>query len=64
VRREEMGKHWAYPFFRDNSNSGAYIVLKELNQDPELFKSFYLINTESFSLLMDLVEPQVKKIYI
>jgi hypothetical protein len=35
---EEMGKHWAYPFFRDNLNRYTYIVSKELNEDPELFK--------------------------
>lgn len=32
---------------------------KKLNQDPELFKSFYHVSTESFSLLVDLVGPQV-----
>lgn len=31
---EEMGKHWAYPFFRDNLNRVAYIVSKEFNDDP------------------------------
>jgi hypothetical protein len=42
MRREEVGKEklWVHPFFHDNLNSGAYIVSKELNQDPELFKSF------------------------
>jgi hypothetical protein len=52
-------KTWVDPFYRDNLNSCTYIVLKELNQDPELFKSFYLMSTESFSLLMDLLGPQV-----
>jgi hypothetical protein len=32
-------KHWVHPFFRDNTNSGAYIVLRELNQDPDSFVS-------------------------
>jgi hypothetical protein len=42
-------KHWVDPFFCGNLNSVAYIVLKELNQDPELFKSFYQMSIESFS---------------
>jgi hypothetical protein len=64
-RRKKRGngkrKHWVHPFFRDNLSSGAYIVSKELNQDPELFKSFYRMSIESFSLLVDIIEPQVRK---
>jgi hypothetical protein len=32
-----LGKHLVQPFFRDNLNSGAYIVLKEFDQDPDSF---------------------------
>jgi hypothetical protein len=60
-RRQEKSKHWVNPFFRDNLNSGAYIVSKELNQDPELFKSFYRMSIERFSLLVDLVGPQIRR---
>jgi hypothetical protein len=64
-RRKNRGngkrKHCVHSFFRGNLNSGAYIVSKELNQDPELFKSFYRMSTESFSLLVELVGPQVLK---
>jgi hypothetical protein len=31
------------------------------NQDPELFKSFYRMGIESFSLLADLVGPQIRR---
>jgi hypothetical protein len=62
-RRKKSGnekrKHWVHPFFRDNLSSGACIVSKELNQDPELFKSFYRMSIESFSLLVDIIGPQV-----
>jgi hypothetical protein len=54
-------KHWVHPFFHDNLNLGAYIVLKELNQDPGLFKLFCRMSTESFSLLVDLVGSQVRE---
>jgi hypothetical protein len=54
---------WVHPFFRDNLNSGASIVSKELNQGPELFKSFYRMSIESFSLLVDFVGPQVWRKY-
>jgi hypothetical protein len=37
-RRQEKRKHWMHPFFRGNLNSGAYIVSKELNNDPEMFQ--------------------------
>jgi hypothetical protein len=50
-----------HQFFRDNLNLGAYIVSKGLNQDPELFKSFYRMWIESFSLLVDLVGPQIRR---
>jgi hypothetical protein len=62
-RRQEERKHWVHPFFRDDLNSGAYsyIVSKELNQDPELFQSFYKMSIESFSLFVDLVGPQVRR---
>jgi hypothetical protein len=50
-----------HPFFHDNLSSGTYIVSKELDQDPELFKSFYLIITESFSLVVDLAGSEVRK---
>jgi hypothetical protein len=56
-RREKRGqrkrKHWAYPFSRDNLYLGVYIVSKELNQDPELLKSFRRMSAGSFSLLVD-----------
>jgi hypothetical protein len=29
------GKHWVHSFFCDNLNWGAYVVSKELNQDPD-----------------------------
>jgi hypothetical protein len=60
-RRREKRKHWVHPFFRDNLISGAYIVLKELNQDPELFKPFYRMSIEKFSLLVYLVGPQIRR---
>jgi hypothetical protein len=60
-RRQEKRKHWVHPFFHDNLNSRAYIVSKELNQDPELFKSFYRMSIESFSLLVDLLGPQIRR---
>jgi hypothetical protein len=50
-----------HPLFRNNLNSGAYIISKDLNQDPELFKSFYGMSIENFSLLVDLVGPQVRR---
>jgi hypothetical protein len=28
-------RHWMYPLFHENLSSGASIVLKKLNQDPE-----------------------------
>jgi hypothetical protein len=59
-RRQEIRKHWVHPFFHNNLNSGAYIVSKELNQDPELSKSFYRMSVESFSLLSDLLGPQIR----
>jgi hypothetical protein len=46
-------------FFHNNLNSGASIVSKELNQDPELFESYYFMIIESSSLLVDLIGPQV-----
>ena len=46
--------NWVYPFFRDNFSSDAYIVSKELNQDPELFKSFRKMSTARVSLLAEL----------
>jgi hypothetical protein len=33
-RRQEKRKQWVHPFCHDNLNKGAYIVSKELNQDP------------------------------
>jgi hypothetical protein len=58
-QREKRGqwkrKHWMESFFRDNLNSGASIVSKEL------FKSFYRMSTESFSLLVVLVGPQFRR---
>jgi hypothetical protein len=59
--RVDWTEHWVPPFFRDNVNSGAYIVSKEFNQDPELFKSFYRTSTESFSLLVDFVGPEIRR---
>jgi hypothetical protein len=32
-----LGKHWVQPFFHDNS--GAHIISKELNLDPDSFFS-------------------------
>jgi hypothetical protein len=49
------------PFFRYSLNSGAYIVSKEPNQDPQISKSFYRMRNESFSLSVDLVGSQVEK---
>jgi hypothetical protein len=48
-------------FFCNNLNSGGYIVSKELNQDPELLKSFYRMSIDRFSLLVDLVGPQFRR---
>jgi hypothetical protein len=53
-----------YTFFRANLNSGASIVSKELNQDPELFKSIYRGSIESSSLLVDIVGPEIRRIDI
>jgi hypothetical protein len=50
-----------HSFFRDNLNSGAYIVSSELNQDPELFKSFYRMSIGIFSLLVDFVGPKTRR---
>jgi hypothetical protein len=62
VRREDRKKkHWVHPFFHDNLNSGAYIVSKELNQDPELLKSFYRMSTERFPLAVDFVGPEIRR---
>jgi hypothetical protein len=61
-RGQEKRKHQVHLFIHDNLNSGAYF-LKELNQNPELFTSFYQMSTKSFSLLVDLVEPQARKKY-
>jgi hypothetical protein len=48
--REKRGngtrKNSARPLFRDNLSAGAYTVSKELNQDPELFEPFYLMNND------------------
>jgi hypothetical protein len=60
-RCKRRRKHWVHPFFRDNLNSGNYIVSKERNQDPELFKSFYRMSIESCSLLVELVGPQIRR---
>jgi hypothetical protein len=60
-RGQEKRKHWVHPFFHDNLNSGAYIITKELNQDLELFKSFYRMSTESYSFLMGFVGFQVRR---
>jgi hypothetical protein len=59
--RQEKRKHWVHPFFRDNLNSGAYIVSKELDKDPDLFKSFCRMSTERFSLLVELAGPQMRR---
>jgi hypothetical protein len=50
-------EHWVHPAFLDNLNSTAFIVSKELNQDPV---SFYLMSFESFSLVVNLIGPQVR----
>jgi hypothetical protein len=50
-----------HPFFRHNLNSGDYIVSKEINQDLELFASFYRTSIESLSLLVDLVGTQIRR---
>jgi hypothetical protein len=62
-RKQGKRKYWVHLFFRDNLNSGAYIVSKEHNQDPELFKSFYRMNIENLSLLVDLVGPEIRRKY-
>jgi hypothetical protein len=63
-RQQEKRKHWVHPFFRDNLNSCAYIVLKELNHDPELFKSMYRMSTESFFFISgSCMTPNSKKSY-
>jgi hypothetical protein len=54
-------KHWVHPLFLDDFSSGAYIVSKKLNKDPELFKSFYRMSIGSFCLLVDLIRPQILK---
>jgi hypothetical protein len=51
------------PFFRDNLNSGAYIVLKELNQVAELFKSFYRKSIESGSCRISNLKTRYKFLY-
>jgi hypothetical protein len=60
-RRQEKRKHWVHLFFRENLNSDAYIVSKELHQDPKLFKLFYRLSTESFSLLVVFVGPAIRR---
>jgi hypothetical protein len=37
-------KLWVHPFFRDNLNPSAYIVSKELNQDPVSFASWEILS--------------------
>jgi hypothetical protein len=60
-RGQEKRKYQVHLFFRNNLNSGTYIVSKELNQNRELFKSFYQMSIECFSLLVDLVGPQIRR---
>jgi hypothetical protein len=48
-------KHWVHPFFLDSFNSGAYIVSKELNQDPDSFVS----KRNSFSSQIYFVPPSI-----
>jgi hypothetical protein len=50
-----------HQFFREYLNSGAYIVPKQLNQDPELLKLLYRMSIESFSLLVDLVGLEIRR---
>jgi hypothetical protein len=49
-RRKKRGQRKRNLFFCDDLNSGAYIVSKERKQNPELFKSFYQVSIENFSL--------------
>jgi hypothetical protein len=35
--------NWVHPYFRDSINSGAFIVSKELNQDPDSFVSWEIL---------------------
>jgi hypothetical protein len=60
-RGNQKRQHCVHPFFCDNLRSGAYIVSKEVNQDSELFKSFYRMSIDSFSLLANFIGPQVRK---
>jgi hypothetical protein len=50
-----------HPSFHDNLSLSSYIVIKEINQDPELFKSFYRTSIESFSILVELTGPAVQR---
>jgi len=56
-----MPLNWVYPFSCDNLSTGTYIVSKELNQDPELFKSFCKMSTACSSLLAELTGPQERR---
>ena len=50
-----------YPVSCDNLGSGAYIVSKQLNHDPELFKSFCKMSIAFSSLLAELTGPQERR---
>jgi hypothetical protein len=39
-RGQDRRKHHVHPFIHDNSNPGAYIASKELNQDLKVFNHF------------------------
>jgi len=56
-----MPLNWVYLFSCDNLRSGVYIVSSELNQDPELFKSFCKMSTECSSLLAAFTGPDERR---
>jgi hypothetical protein len=63
MRRQEKRKRWVHTAFRDNLNSGAYIVSKELNQNPELFQLFYRMSTKFFFISESCRTSNSKKRY-
>jgi len=53
--------NWVYPFSCDILSSGAYIASKQLNHDPELFKTFCKMSIACSSLLAERTGPQERR---
>lgn len=55
-------RYWVHPYWRKNvCDHGAYVVFKELSQDPEKFQSYYRMSKTSFDLLVSMIKPEVEK---